>query len=130
MLAGPARCFFLLQGLLVIAWWCWLLAVPAARAAFVPGGLDAASLIAWAPADLLLLAPASLGAALPWRQRPAVQLVLPWCVTAALAYAAFWCVAASARHGGGWSAGVCMSAAAFGSGVAASWRKVAPPAGR
>lgn len=115
----PARAWFLLLAIAVPVWWTSMALLPAARGAFTPGGFDEAKLWAWAPADLLLLTPASLLAAFPPHHRPAFAVVLPWGVTAALGYATAWCLAASALRGGGWWAGAAMAAATIGSAFAA-----------
>ncbi len=58
-----AAAYFALQGIAVAGWWALLLLAPSMRPWFFPAGDLRSHLLLFAPADLLVLAPASLAAA-------------------------------------------------------------------
>lgn len=65
-----AGAYFLLQAVAVLLWWGGLAIHPPWRAPFVPHGAPEATLLAFAPPDLLLLVLGSAAAAVGrWRRR-------------------------------------------------------------
>ncbi len=65
MASSPRRAagYFALQGIAVLLWWAGLGLVPSIRPWFFPLGDLRAHFLVFAPADLVVLAPASLAAA-------------------------------------------------------------------
>lgn len=93
--------YFALQAILIAVWWIVLWLVPAARAPFVVADWPAATMLAFWPADLLLLVLGSAFAA--WtahRHRAAAPRVASF-VAGAAVYATLYCVGATLLTGAG-----------------------------
>src|SRR5688572_15632904 len=108
-----APAYFVLQGAAVAGWWIALALRPAWRAPFLPHGFPEDALIAFAPADALLLVAGSwmlaLSMLLGWRW----TIPLVWLVAGAVDYATLVTLAQSALAGGGWLGFVAMAPAAL-----------------
>ena len=103
--------YLAVQAVATCLWWLALTIAPAARRAFLPTGAPDSVLLAFAPPDLLLLAPASLATAYGLARRRAWG----WpalCLTAgASIYPAFYAVGLPLATGEGWLGAVLMAPA-------------------
>ena len=104
--------YFLLQGLLVGAWWALLLARPELRRAFQVPGSPPADLLAFLPPDLVLAGGGSLAAAWLCRRGGRRARAVAWLVAGAVDYAALYCVALWMGSGTAWAGAVLMVPAA------------------
>ena len=112
-----ARAYLALQALAVAAWWVALYARPPLRALFRPPAAPDATLLAFAPGDLLLALGSALAAASP--ARPA-RSIAAWLVAGAMSYAAAYTVVLAVTCAAGWLGAILMAPAALGS-LAAAW---------
>jgi protein-S-isoprenylcysteine O-methyltransferase Ste14 len=108
-----APAYFALQGAAVAGWWVALVLRPAWRAPFLPNGFPEDALIAFAPADVLLLVIGSWTLALSIAQGWRWTIPLAWLVAGAVDYATLVTLAQSALAGGGWLGFVAMAPAAL-----------------
>jgi protein-S-isoprenylcysteine O-methyltransferase Ste14 len=131
--------YFALQGAGVVLWWAMLFVAPLARGRFQMSAAPDHTLMAFALADLVILAPASLlGAGLLMRRDARAPGIL-WLAAGAAAYAALYCLAYALRADAGWLGVALMLPAALLSvvcataatpGFAALLRQAAPASAR
>lgn len=106
-----------LQALLVASWWLALWLAPSTRPWFVVGDWPAATLLAFALPDAVVLVLGSwlaahgLANSRPWARR------LLWAVAGAAFYATLWCLGANLVTGAGWPSTALMVPCA----VAMAW---------
>ncbi len=119
MSPGLARIWFLLQAGIVGAWWFVLCCWPATRTPFVVGDWPEATLLLYAPADLLALVLPSLVAAAGLLRRARWANAAAMFTCGAAVYAFLTTVGALVATGSGWLAATLMLPCAAGNGLAA-----------
>ncbi|HMQ02477.1 MAG TPA: methyltransferase [Pyrinomonadaceae bacterium] len=103
-----AALYFFLQGILVIAWWAMLIAMPESRDWFQLEANSKISLFAfWLP-DAVLIAMASLAAGYLVSSRNRFETAAIWLLTGAVSYAALYTLAFAMMTDRGWLGAVLM----------------------
>ena len=106
-----ARTWFLVHGIAVIAWWMLLAMRPAVRGAFEIRDAPPIALLAFAPADLIILGGGSLIVGAAYRRRWAAALA--WAVAGATVYASLYTFATAVSSAAGWLGFALMAPAAL-----------------
>ncbi len=108
-----AAAYYAVQGAAVALWWTALALRRDCRAPFQPPGTPEASLLAWAPGDLAILAAGSLLLAWLVARRHAWALPLAWLVAGSIDTATIHALALAWLAGGGWLGFILMAPAAL-----------------
>ena len=119
MSATVARLWFLVQAVLVSAWWLLLACSPAARSLFVVGDWPEATLLLYAPADMFALVVPSLVAGAGLRRRVFWAGAAAMFTCGAAVYAFLTTVGALLATGNGWLPSAIMLPCAVGNVLAA-----------
>lgn len=114
-----AACYFAAQGVAGLAWWVALLVAPALREPFVARHSPEATLLALAPADLVVFVVGSLAASAGIARRTSWAAPAAWITAGGAGYAALYCVGLAWIAKASWLGAALMVPAAAASLVAA-----------
>jgi hypothetical protein len=96
-----AAVYFALQGVLVAAWWAWLLLIPSAEMLFWAAETPRAVIVSFLLPDAILLVAASLAAAAGLRASRVWAYSVVCVVSGAAAYSFLWTLSFAFQSGGG-----------------------------
>lgn len=118
-------CYLLMQAALVVLWWLMIAADPSVHAWFSIPGSPAASLLAFAAPNLVVIAGGSVVAALAIARRSPHRHAIAWLVAGAVSHGAAYSAAVPVLTGSAWIGALLMLPAACASIVCAIYASYA-----